>query len=499
MRATNFNPSNLLSQIMYPLIYGNLTTDRLLVIIVMYFTSSMIVPYISTYYNRIYTYLFGENKCTLVIRNDVPNVPKYIKFYISEIMPDVRTYSMFDTGVSITNHMNGVIVRSNSNKEGRCVYTVDWDNTNYSFKFMDETINAWFAVNRDNNRIVDSEITLCGNSIEILKNFIRHARTNYYKKQLIEKGIYIYTKKKNDNNFNYDNSIFKKIKQVQNKTFENTIVNRHTKDKILHSLETFYKDEKRYKHLGIPYKKGLMFYGTPGTGKTSMVYAIANKFNMNIYRMDTIEDLKHISHDTVKEKSIILIDDCDSHSIMRKRFNKNNFGQIMFHAQPEIVVGSNVSSEPFTQNMNNGDNNTNNDTEQMTISDKIAMKKYEDETYENKNMLLTTLDGTTIPHGCLIIMITNHIEEIDDAVYRPGRIDEKFEINYIDTDTVVELIRYYTDIDEYEPVDYELEYFENNDIKPATLIHELILPNINNINTVDDLHCVLHEYIENVE
>ncbi|XP_044715344.1 ATPase family associated with various cellular activities (AAA) domain-containing protein [Hirsutella rhossiliensis] len=46
--------------------------------------------------------------------------------------------------------------------------------------------------------------------------------------------------------------------------------------------------------------------------------------------------------------------------------------------------------------------------------------------------LLNTLDGVASQEGRVLIMTTNHIEKLDEALIRPGRVDKKVEFQYAD-------------------------------------------------------------------
>ncbi|MEM1971469.1 MAG: AAA family ATPase [Candidatus Anstonellales archaeon] len=63
--------------------------------------------------------------------------------------------------------------------------------------------------------------------------------------------------------------------------------------------------------------KPLLIYSPPGTGKTALVYALANTYNMNIYEINSFNvkdvDLKTVSkYDLHGRRTLILIDDIDA-------------------------------------------------------------------------------------------------------------------------------------------------------------------------------------------
>lgn len=59
--------------------------------------------------------------------------------------------------------------------------------------------------------------------------------------------------------------------------------------------------------------------------------------------------------------------------------------------------------------------------------------------------LLNILDGAISPEGMVVIMTTNHIDKIDNALKRAGRADKLVEFTYADEYQISELYRkFYT-------------------------------------------------------
>ena len=65
--------------------------------------------------------------------------------------------------------------------------------------------------------------------------------------------------------------------------------------------------------------------------------------------------------------------------------------------------------------------------------------------------LLNAIDGFFSSHGRILIASTNHIDKLDSALIRPGRIDLKIEIGYITSEILQEfLCNFYPTYKNYE-------------------------------------------------
>jgi mitochondrial chaperone BCS1 len=167
----------------------------------------------------------------------------------------------------------------------------------------------------------------------------------------------------------------------------NTIFIEHEKKKaILEALKKFQDDESWYVDHGIPYQFGLLLYGPPGTGKTSLIRAIAAVFGYDIRTIPAwlLPKLKDFSPEE-DEKCILVVEDVDSSEVLHRRKSGNR------------------------------------------KSDSASMDKF----FGGISDVLNVLDGVCVDHGRIIVMTTNHLEDLDPALIRPGRVDLKVRLGYV--------------------------------------------------------------------
>lgn len=156
-------------------------------------------------------------------------------------------------------------------------------------------------------------------------------------------------------------------------------------ERILHDANWFFNAAEWYRERGVPYRRGYLFSGPPGCGKTSLVLALASYFCRPIYVLnlgDMWTDSKLFSAIcTVPVNGVLLIEDVD----------------IVGRAR-----GVKLESKPKRGDEKDGPNKSN----MTTMSG-----------------LLNGIDGVISKDGRLLIMTTNHPDRLDAALIRPGRVD----------------------------------------------------------------------------
>ncbi|TPX78022.1 hypothetical protein CcCBS67573_g00662 [Chytriomyces confervae] len=167
-------------------------------------------------------------------------------------------------------------------------------------------------------------------------------------------------------------------------------------DHLVSDVEAFLANGKWYHERGIPYRRGYLLYGPPGSGKTSFIQSLAGHLDYNICVMNlsergmTDDRLAHLLANA-PPRSLILLEDIDAAFTKHRDQAKEGF-----------------------QSM-------------VTFSG-----------------LLNALDGVAASEERLVFMTTNHISRLDPALIRPGRADVKVKIdNSSDSQTRNMFLRFY--------------------------------------------------------
>ncbi|MCI04483.1 putative mitochondrial chaperone BCS1-B-like [Trifolium medium] len=98
-------------------------------------------------------------------------------------------------------------------------------------------------------------------------------------------------------------------------TFETMAMEPEKKKEIIEDLVTFSKSKDFYARIGKAWKRGYLLFGPPGTGKSTMIAAMANLLGYDVYDLEltAVKDnteLRKLLIETTS-KSIIVIEDID--------------------------------------------------------------------------------------------------------------------------------------------------------------------------------------------
>lgn len=174
--------------------------------------------------------------------------------------------------------------------------------------------------------------------------------------------------------------------------FNDVAGNEEAKESLMDIVD-FLKNPEKYKEYGARMPKGVILYGSPGTGKTLLAKAVAGEAKVPFYALsgsDFVQVYVGVGAARIRSlfkkakshgKAVIFIDEIDA--IGKKR------------------GGSNSSSG--------------NDERDQTL-----------------NALLTEMSGFGEKEGIVVIAATNRLDTLDSALLRPGRFDRHIEVSLPD-------------------------------------------------------------------
>ncbi|KAI3715146.1 hypothetical protein L6452_22116 [Arctium lappa] len=203
-------------------------------------------------------------------------------------------------------------------------------------------------------------------------------------------------------------------------TFDTLAMDPTKKAEIMSDLRDFADGQAFYKRTGRAWKRGYLLYGPPGTGKSSMIAAMANFLGYDIYDLELTEvntnsELRKLLMKT-SSKSIIVIEDIDC-SINLTNRKKSSFdgGKSEMRNGPGGLQGG-PGGDP--------ENNSNS----ITLSG-----------------LLNFTDGLWSCCGSerIFVFTTNHIEKLDPALLRSGRMDMHVFMSYCSFPSLKILLKNY--------------------------------------------------------
>ncbi|KAF3671000.1 hypothetical protein T459_24730 [Capsicum annuum] len=213
-------------------------------------------------------------------------------------------------------------------------------------------------------------------------------------------------------------------------TLDTLAIDEEVKAALVDDLASFVKGKEYYSRIGKAWKRGYLLYGPPGTGKSSLIAAMANHLNYDVYDLDLTEVRSNSSLRSLllgmSGRSILVIEDID--------------------------CSINIENREKVEEKENKHN-------RVTLSG-----------------ILNFLDGIWSCCGeeRIIVVTTNHIDKLDAALLRPGRMDMHIHMSYCRLSAFKQLVFNYLGIRQHELFDQIGQLLEEVEVTPAEVAGELL-------------------------
>lgn len=214
---------------------------------------------------------------------------------------------------------------------------------------------------------------------------------------------------------------------------------------LLDDINKFSTSEAEYAKFGKPYKRSYLLDGPPGTGKSSMIQALASTLN--------------------KSLGFITFDYKTSDKMLK---------HLMIESKADWIVFEDVDT------LFNEDRQTDPERNGITASG-----------------FFNVIDGIGNKHGIIYFMTTNHPERLDPALIRAGRVDFRMELSYLTDNQAYNMFNKFcpNKLNDFNKKIKDI--IKEHDVSPA-ILENILFKNYENYNIskiVDDLHELIDYYV----
>ncbi|RKU48697.1 hypothetical protein DL546_009559 [Coniochaeta pulveracea] len=253
------------------------------------------------------------------------------------------------------------------------------------------------------------EIRVCcfGRNPWIIKELLGEAREMYMKRDESVTVIYRGSTKGATSECSWQRCMAR-----TSRPFSTVILNDKVKKELIDDVTDYLDPATRrwYSNRGIPYRRGYLLHGPPGTGKSSLSLALAGFFKMRIYIVSlnsftaNEENLSTLFAE-LPRRCVVLLEDIDTAGLTHTREGEEAAGG-------DVALGTAGNTAGGKKKRGSGKGNGDGNPAASSTVGRLSL-----------SALLNILDGVASQEGRVLIMTTNHIEKLDKALIRPGRVD----------------------------------------------------------------------------
>ena len=348
-------------------------------------------------------------------------------------------------------------------------------------------MGRWFEFRREQREVLNGgygpgllrneeivTLTCIGRSTQPLKELIRTCQNHSVAKKSFKTAVKRPAPKERRMN---GRAPWIRVAERPSRPMDTVVLDQDQKEQVLMDINEYLHPGTFpwYANRGIPYRRGYLFHGPPGTGKTSLSFAIAGIFGLDIYCISlleptlTEEDLA-VLFNNLPRRCVVLLEDIDTAGVSRdtedkdkdadddddedKKKKDKDKDDSDGSSPPEIVhpQPSEAETRLMTARVHAELLKALGLLQKSTAKTAKAVKsaKSKDSEDDKKkgislSSLLNIIDGVASHEGRVLVMTTNHPEKLDDALIRPGRIDMKVAFTMASHDQIRKLfVRMYS-------------------------------------------------------
>ncbi|WWC93229.1 hypothetical protein V866_000062 [Kwoniella sp. B9012] len=273
---------------------------------------------------------------------------------------------------------------------------MQFQNKIIQFQIKDDGLSS-FAINQRKWLIMS---TFLGTH-DIFTSLIQTARKEYLA-QLPKRAISIYSPE--------HGSWYKKSTRTM-RPWDSIILPDGIKEWLLADATEFLAERDFYEGRGVPHRRGYLLYGEPGSGKSTLISALAAQLRLDIYIVNI--GGRYLDDDTLSS----LMQDCPSRCILLMEDIDCAFKKRKLPGSKKRTTAQIDETNPNTE-------------DKVEDNDDPEMFPPNSGTTITLSGLLNALDGVASSEGRLLFCTTNWKDKIDPALCRPGRCDVWIEFKH---------------------------------------------------------------------
>ncbi|EJU03830.1 P-loop containing nucleoside triphosphate hydrolase protein, partial [Dacryopinax primogenitus] len=198
------------------------------------------------------------------------------------------------------------------------------------------------------------------------------------------------------------------------------VLEKGIKDTLLTDARDFLASQAWYVQRGIPYRRGYLLHGVPGSGKTSLIHALSGELGLDIYVI----------------------------SLSRRTMDDQALNDIVNQLPPQCIALMEDIDCAFKKGITarSGADDSEDGEETVTPKESTAAAAPNDPGAAAAGSitlsgLLNAIDGVAAHEGRLLFATTNVREALDPALIRPGRMDVVLEFRNASREQAEELFK----------------------------------------------------------